>query len=52
MKLISEEQVAALLNYLITRPYAEVFRGIEMLESLPSERHSDADKVTSLGDNE
>lgn len=35
MKLISEEQVHALLEYLVSRPYAEVFRGVAMLENLP-----------------
>ena len=36
MKIISEEQVQGLLNYLVSRPYAEVFRGVEMLENLPT----------------
>jgi hypothetical protein len=31
---ISEDQVKALASYLATRPYAEVFQGIEMLQKL------------------
>lgn len=34
MKLITEEQVQSVLNYLITRPYQEVFKGIEMITKL------------------
>lgn len=31
---ISEEQLKVLLNYLASRPYAEVFQGVQMLQSL------------------
>lgn len=31
---ISEEQIKALLNYLASKPYGEVFEGIKMLQSL------------------
>lgn len=32
--IISQEAVNGLLNYLATKPYAEVYQGIELLKSL------------------
>lgn len=34
MKLITEETITALLNYLMTRPYGEVANGVMMLQNL------------------
>ena len=43
MHLISKEQVQGLLNYLGTRPYAEVYKIVVMLTTL---RESQVDKPT------
>lgn len=33
--IITEENIKALINYLASRPFAEVHQGIQMLSSLP-----------------
>jgi hypothetical protein len=45
--LISHETRDALLSYLFNRPYAEVARGVEMLNALPEFIEAKAEDSTS-----